>query len=331
MEIVRIVPVKKYTFFKLTLFAFGVFLLCVGCKTLPAKPKAVLIEHPERFFWEIKTDTASVFVLGTIHIADKTFYPLEENVLKAFDSADMLVSEIGGQRELMLAVVGIQKRIAENIEVDPKKSVSNFLSEDDTEFLKGRFGEANIERLFLFKPWVLTSAVNKATIEDTKLDLQEGIDFYLMARAGGKKIEALESIDTQLDILFNNKTIGFEEQMEILKAAIQELKNPKKTAAQYTELKRLYVHNDKKGLMQFIRELMKVPGMLSEANQKKYLDSLLKDRNIKWAEKLDAYLKTDGTVFVFAGAAHFLGEDSVFEIMKKKRMITESADTGITR
>ena len=38
--------------------------------------KPVLIEHPERFFWEIKGNNGSVYVLGTVHVADKSFYPL---------------------------------------------------------------------------------------------------------------------------------------------------------------------------------------------------------------------------------------------------------------
>ena len=50
--------------------------------------KPILIEHPERFFWEIRGNNGSVYVLGTIHVADKDFYPLEKNVLRAFDKAD---------------------------------------------------------------------------------------------------------------------------------------------------------------------------------------------------------------------------------------------------
>ena len=34
---------------------------------------AVLVEHPERLFWELKGSAGSVYVLGTIHVADKTF------------------------------------------------------------------------------------------------------------------------------------------------------------------------------------------------------------------------------------------------------------------
>ena len=59
-----------------------IFSFLVSCKTKDSnsqadgEPKAVLIKHPERMFWEIKKGDASIYVLGTIHVADKDFYPL---------------------------------------------------------------------------------------------------------------------------------------------------------------------------------------------------------------------------------------------------------------
>lgn len=312
---------NKINFFKKALFAVSIFFIFASCKTIPAKPLAVLVEHPERFFWEIKTDTASVFVLGTIHASDNTFYPLEENILKNFDTADRLVSELGGQAEIVKATIAVQKRVMENINLDPRKNLANFLSKEDTEFLNKKFGEENIKKLFVFNPWVLTQVINKAAIEESKLEVQAGIDLYLITRAGGKKIEALDPIETQLDIV-DSKIFNFEEQMEILKEAIAELKNPKKTTAQYKELKRLYLNNDKQGLSKFVAETMDMPNPLSEEKKKAYKDNIFKNRNIKWAEHFNTYLKSGGKTFVFAGAAHFVGENNVFEIMKKKGLLT---------
>ena len=50
-------------------------------------------------------------------------------------------------------------------------------------------------------------------------------------------------------------------------------------------------------------------------------DALLKDRNIVWADKFEEYLNKGGTSFVFAGLAHFLGEDCVFEQMRIKGIL----------
>ena len=82
----------KYLRKILPLFMLGIML--TACATtgqvkqkhgLPNSVLPVLIEHPERFFWEIRGNKGSVYVLGTVHVADKSFYPLQKNVLDAFD------------------------------------------------------------------------------------------------------------------------------------------------------------------------------------------------------------------------------------------------------
>ncbi len=41
---------NKIKFLKKALFAVSIFFIFASCKTIPAKPLAVLVEHPERFF-----------------------------------------------------------------------------------------------------------------------------------------------------------------------------------------------------------------------------------------------------------------------------------------
>ena len=77
------------------IFSVLFVLVLFGCVSKQKTAPAILIKHPERMFWEIQRGDASIFVLGTIHVADDKFFPLEEQVLKAFDSADVLVSEVG--------------------------------------------------------------------------------------------------------------------------------------------------------------------------------------------------------------------------------------------
>ena len=79
---------------RVVLSIFFTFVL-FGCIGKPKTERAVLIKRPERMFWEIKKGDASVFVLGTIHVADNRFFPLDDAILAAFDSADVLVSEVG--------------------------------------------------------------------------------------------------------------------------------------------------------------------------------------------------------------------------------------------
>ena len=292
-----------------------VFSFLVSCKTKDSnsqadgEPKAVLIKHPERMFWEIKKEDTSIYVLGTIHVADKDFYPLEDKILEAFDKADRLVSELGGKKEMETLQEKLEIRMLQNF--NPKKNLSNFLSEDKINVIKQELGENIAVPLLKFNPWVLTIALNQVLYTKAGLDPQNGVDMHLLNRGGKKNIEALESIDEQLDLLSSGT---FEEQLKALKETINELQNTDKTIDWLTKLKKLYLENNTEELKDFIGSLLDMTDGISQ-------DTLLKDRNIVWADKFEEYLNKGGTTFVFAGLAHFLGEDSVFEQMRIKGIL----------
>lgn len=276
-----------------------------------AEPKAVLIKHPERMFWEIKKDETSIYVLGTIHFADKDFYPLEDKILETFDKADRLVSELGGLSEMNSLEEKFRSKMFQSANFNPEKDLSNFLSEDEINVVKQELGENITVSLFKFNPWILTMTLSQTLYTKADLDPENGIDMHLIKRADKRKIEALESIDEQLDILSSGT---FEEQVNDLKKTIAELQNADKTLELLTKIKKLYLENNDKELKDFIGSLLDMSEGLSQ-------DALLKNRNIVWAEKFEEYLDEGGKTFVFAGLAHFLGEDSVFEQMRSKGVL----------
>jgi len=293
-----------------------IFSFLVSCKTRDSnsqadgESKAVLIKHTERMFWEVKKGDTSIYVLGTIHVADKDFYPLEDKILEAFDKADRRVSELGGKKEIEMVQAKLQIRMLKNFNISPEKDLSNFLSEDEINVVIQELGTVAAP-LFKFNPWILALALNQVVYTKAGLDPQNGIDMHLLNRADKKEIEALESIDEQLDILSSG---SFEEQLKVLKETIDELQNTDKTIDSLTKLKKLYLENNSEELKDFIGSLLDISDGISQ-------DALLKDRNIVWADKFEEYLNKGGTTFVFAGLAHFLGEDSVFELMRTKGIL----------
>ena len=281
--------------------------------------KPVLIEHPERFFWEIRGNNGSIYVLGTIHVADKSFYPLERNVLRAFDKADRLVSEIGGKAELEAFTAELQTIVIKNINADPKKSLLKVLSEDELAFLYEMIGDDAVHQLALFNPWILNTILSQFLMAKVGLDAGAGIDMYLMQRAENKKIEALDTVEQQIAALSYGT---FDDQLAILKDSIQALRNIDKSMKEIHKIRDLYLSNNRKALSALLVELLlEVPSSFSEKKAQAYIDALLTDRNRIWAQKFDSYLREGGNTFVFAGAAHFLGKTSVFEIMRQKNML----------
>ena len=281
--------------------------------------KPVLIEHPERFFWEIKGNNGSVYVLGTVHVADKGFYPLEKNVLRAFDKADRLVSEIGGKAELEAFTGMLQTVIMKNINADPKKNLLKVLSEEDIAFLYETIGDDTVHQLALFNPWILNTVLAQLLMNKAGLNAGDGIDMYLMQRAENKKIAALDTAEQQLAVLSYGT---FEEQLALLKDSIQALRDIDKSIEEMHRIRDFYLSNNRKELSALLVELLlNVPSSFSEKKAQAYIDTLLTDRNRIWAQKFDEYLREGGNTFVFAGTAHFLGKSSVFEIMRQKNML----------
>jgi len=281
--------------------------------------KPILIEHPERFFWEIRGNNGSVYVLGTIHVADKDFYPLEKNVLRAFDKADRLVSEIGGAADFEALASELQTVIMKNMNTDPQKSLLNVLSENELTFLYETVGDDTVHQLALFNPWILNTILSQFLMAKVGLDAGAGIDMYLMQRAENKKIEALDTVEQQIAALSYGT---FDDQLAILKDSIQALRNIDKSMKEIHKIRDLYLSNNRKALSALLVELLlEVPSSFSEKKAQAYIDALLTDRNRIWAQKFDSYLREGGNTFVFAGAAHFLGKTSVFEIMRQKNML----------
>ena len=57
-----------------------------GC-SLKDKPR-------QHFLWKISDQNSSVYILGSIHFADSSFYPLESVIVNAFDRSDELAVEL---------------------------------------------------------------------------------------------------------------------------------------------------------------------------------------------------------------------------------------------
>lgn len=302
---------------KFTKIIFVLFFAPVlsGCLTLKndkaakTKPVAVLIEHQERMFWEIKTEKSSIFILGTIHVADRNFFPLEDKILQAFDKADRLVSEIGGVENIERANILLQKKIMKGINFEPEKNLKNFLQEKDIILIQNEFGEEMSNMFFMLEPWVLNLTLINEFYQKLGLNSEEGIDLHLIKRAGNKTVEALESVETQFSLV----CLGtFEEQLEILKETLKVISDEQTAFEEMETIKKLYLNNSREELKDFILKFIGIPDVFSTGNSAQFVDEFLLKRNIAWAEKFKQYLNMGGNTFVFAGVAHFLGDESVF-------------------
>ena len=87
----------KNKFWKLFLVLIVLFTF-TGCgkdkeKDKTKEPEEVKENNNNALIWEVKSDTATVYLVGSIHVAGKNTYPLQKVLLDAFEDSDALAVE----------------------------------------------------------------------------------------------------------------------------------------------------------------------------------------------------------------------------------------------
>lgn len=293
--------------------------LMMSCATTGGRAKATLTECPERMFWRIdgtdkKGNPSVVYVQGSFHLGDERMFPLADPVMAAWDSADRLVAEISSTDTAQ-----VQIKVMELMVDSFKKAAGRVVTDGLTDKQKatlGKYMEAEVAaKLALFEPWLTTYSIAAAIYQGNGLSSEYGLDNNLMAYANesGREVEGLDTIQLQLDVI----TYGsYDEQMDMLRDVLDELDDPTEVIAMTKSLYEAYLANDK---VTFARKSDEE----KEADENKhdfynaYNKMIYDDRNKDWAKDITGYLREGGTTFIFAGAAHWTGEDSVFDYLRK--------------
>lgn len=290
--------------------------------TLPlfAKNKATLTKSAERFYWEISgTDKngnpSKVYILGTFHIGDERLFPLPEQILTDFDNADIICGELSTEGWANVTQATQNKMMSQLI-TDPKKQVRVKLSKEDNQLLIDNIGEELYQSLQFFSPAALKSVVDSTLSAIAIPTFTTSYDLFFIQRATEqqRQMEGLDSVETQIDLLFYG---NYNFQLKMLETSIEQLKDPTEYTKSVTSLYEAYITFDEK-IMTEVYEEQLASEIKEFSGMKKYYKDVLPNRNKKWVPQIVEYLDNGGTTFIFAGVGHFLGKDSVFELMKKQ-------------
>ena len=66
---------------------FILFFLCISVSFRDASAEK------KNFLWKVRSDTGTVYILGSIHFMKKEIYPLDKKIEDAFDKSDVLSVE----------------------------------------------------------------------------------------------------------------------------------------------------------------------------------------------------------------------------------------------
>ena len=219
------VVIKKLSIIFFILYSF----LLIACKS--NTPVSAPKQNTERMFWKIegkdKAGKAStVYVQGTIHVGDERLYPLSKKVTDTWSAATRIVGEISTNDWAVFQTELSNNMIQSQIRSNGKNFMSK-LTAQQKDTLFSFLGKESAEALAVYEPWVISTALDTSIYLKSKLSVERGMDGQLMILAyqQGKKMEGLDSLETQLEILQYGT---YDEQLNMLKTKLDDLSNATK-------------------------------------------------------------------------------------------------------
>ena len=264
------------------------------------------------FLWKVKSLSATVYILGSVHVAKADIYPLAPVIEKSFAGSSVLA-----------------------LEADPAKAKDDDLlqtmmasaSYPQGESLKGHLSaktyslaEKEVEKIGLpmesferTRPWFLAMTIESLEFMRLGFDPANGIDVHFAAEAAGKKrIVELESFDYQIRMLngFSDR-----DQELFLLFTLEDLTNLREST---DEMMRAWRSGDAKSMdVLLTRPINETPQL------RPIMDKIYYRRNVEMSDKIGQFLLNRDTVFVVVGAAHLVGKEGIIEILRGKGYTVE--------
>ena len=272
------------------------------CVLVSPESRAVNDRAP---FWLVESGSAQVYLLGSIHYADQSFYPLRAEIEKAFDAADHLVVEINIDED---KAQKYRELVLQQGSYKGEKTIRDAISEEtfrQLQFHLRRLGMP-LEMVQRQKPGMLVLTLTAVQVMKMGFMPEMGIDAYFLKRAlaGNKNIIELETIEEQMDIFLNitdgdlllRETLYSMDEAEVL----------------MMDMMVCWKRGDIACLERILFEdaLDTYPAFAS------IYDTLFFKRNQDMANDIKAFLKNEGTYFVVIGAGHLVGDKGIPGLLK---------------
>ncbi len=273
--------------------------------------KSAFSHDQKNFLWKIQSGSATVYLLGSIHLLKKNVYPLNETIENTYESSDTLVVEANINEIDKLDLTKLTGRAFYQGDDHIEKHVSpeTYLSikkESETLGLP-------VELIRMQKPWFLALALQAMELVKLGYDPQYGVDFHFLAKARGKKrILELESVEEQINLLS-----GFSEREQEL-FLLYTLKNLRSMDGQVEALVRAWASGDVQAIESIVSE-----SALQDRAIAPIFGKLFDERNLKMCSRIESYLNSTGSYFVIVGAGHLVGKRGIIELIKGKGYVAE--------
>ncbi|MDD3124818.1 MAG: TraB/GumN family protein [Candidatus Kapabacteria bacterium] len=259
-----------------------------------------------QIFYEVSdpaTPKAKMYLLGSIHVADSTFYPLDNRIEAAFIESNALVTEIKMDNAIETALLMRKKMM-----YDKNDSLRAHLADTTYNkvvkyFSKIGMGEGAIRR---FSPAMVSVTLIQLSAMDRGLDAEYGIDQHFIKAAANKPQLGLETAESQVALLESMNR--FENIDEIISGLID---NPGQVSTLFEQMTTAWKSHDAEKLAEIINQDVHSPA------EQKFNEQMLAVRNVNFCTGIKKLLAEGKIYFGIVGAGHLVGAASTIENLEK--------------
>lgn len=266
--------------------------------------------YSDTSLWRVSNGANEIYIGGTIHLLGRSDYPLPEEFDRAFREADKLILEADLSA---LSRPEVQMEMLRRLQYSDGTTLRDVL-EAETFAELGRFCSDSgipIESMLNLKPPMV--AISLMMIELQRLGLAEaGVDHFFdaKARAEGKAIDALETLETQLKVLEN---MGQGKENELISSTLKDVQMLPEIMG---DLKNAWFTGDLDAL-----EEVGIAPMRAEFPE--LYRAMLVDRNNVWLTKITEMLATPERELVLVGALHLAGREGIVAQLRERGYTVE--------
>jgi hypothetical protein len=258
------------------------------------------------FAWNLTTDDATVYLVGSIHLADSSIYPLDPAIEMAFELSEKLVVEADiNSPEAAGAQMAMLTQGMYPAGKNLKSEVANETYTKTADYL-ATLGMP-IELMGQFRPWALAMTLSAAALMNAGLDPSQGVDLHFLNKATtrGMEIVELEGVQFQIDLLAGWPD---REQERFLLQTIDQM-------GQLDQLLPQMLAAWKEGDADALNSISADDG---NGEFSFIIDEMYTKRNRAMAEKISGYMDEGGVWFVVVGSGHLVGDAGTVALLKEQ-------------
>lgn len=256
--------------------------------------------------WKIEHNGKTSYLFGSIHVGDKSMYPLPEKVMQAFSDSDTLAVEADISKVDQMEMAQMVQQMA----LDMENPLPTVLSEKT----KAKYDiycekqASTCQMVKIFEPWMAAITIEAMNIMQLGYSEDLGIDKFFLRSAENKEVVELESIKSQLTML-DQMPKDLQDYM-VFGAVIKDEED-------FTKLMTAWRTGQLDDLMEKTEAETLALG-IPEDVMNQFNDIFLYKRNQVMADGIADLINQGKSVFAVVGAAHYAGKNSVNQYLEEK-------------